>query len=263
MNPAKLTCSNHQSPQMLYRYRPLGTSLAFTLNELGGHLWFGAASGLNDPFDGLAAASDYHPPFLAPTEVYLDHIRGSYQWCVACFTEKWDSPTMWSHYAGNHSGICIGYNIDILNKEIEVRRKIIADRDSSGIEDSLNEFRTTLQLEFGKCKYAENLIDANFSDREKVFQKLSYWEYEDEWRLVVNQYLSYQDKGVSLDFHPAITEVLIGPYVDDVAVRELSIHCQNNCPQASLMTIKPDLKNGGYKRSPLARHVRRVRQPTQ
>lgn len=31
---------------------------------------------------------------------------------VACFSEDWRSPLMWSHYADSHTGFCIAYRVD-------------------------------------------------------------------------------------------------------------------------------------------------------
>jgi Protein of unknown function (DUF2971) len=46
-----------------------------------------------------------------------DRIRGASK--IACFSERWDSPLMWAHYANSHKGICFEYcpKIEIAAKE--------------------------------------------------------------------------------------------------------------------------------------------------
>mgnify|MGYP002227506002 FL=1 len=39
---------------------------------------------------------------------------------VGCFSERNDSLLMWSHYADEHRGLCIGYNLHDLIKNYEL-----------------------------------------------------------------------------------------------------------------------------------------------
>lgn len=83
---------------------------------------------------------------------------------VLCVTEKWDNFLMWSHYADNHRGVCVGFksDTDIFSKAIKVNyqeeKPIIA-------------------------------IPVQISDMESVYRstyqtKAKFWETEKEWRVL-------------------------------------------------------------------------------
>ena len=83
----------------LYRFRPLNE---FTLNEIAtNQLWFSKLSHLNDPCEGMIKinANTIDPFELADP-------------CVCCFTQKPYSLPMWTHYADNHRGVCLIYELD-------------------------------------------------------------------------------------------------------------------------------------------------------
>ena len=134
-------------PPRLYKYQPFS---ARTLTSLKSReLWFGAPSGLNDPFDcavpyrlGAVTLDDCerylaHKPELAeqvrgavgyldaagrPTQAlrqaiengarkaFEEQVSRSASRGVACFSEIADSTLLWSHYGGGHRGICLEFD---------------------------------------------------------------------------------------------------------------------------------------------------------
>ena len=84
---------------------------------------------------------------------------------IFCLTEFCDSILMWSHYANNHKGICLAFDMTIP-------------------EDAFNLA--------GKVKYSDNypsikdLSSAHFEKNTKntVFTKAKEWEYEEERRIL-------------------------------------------------------------------------------
>jgi Protein of unknown function (DUF2971) len=82
---------------------------------------------------------------------------------VCCFSKCYKKTLMWSHYAENHSGVCLGFDISPLNP---------------------NEFFLLL------VNYIDKIVPLNyFRDIEAIlfywiYSKSKIWEYEDEVRAV-------------------------------------------------------------------------------
>jgi hypothetical protein len=97
---------------------------------------------------------------------------------VCCFTENGNNPLMWSHYANNHTGVCLKFEI----------------AKDKALEKAL--------LQVG---YKDELIDAKHSsDFEKcLLIKLKDWETEKEWRII-------SEKEKFPFKHEALVEILFG-----------------------------------------------------
>ncbi|SAK91593.1 hypothetical protein AWB78_04938 [Caballeronia calidae] len=82
---------------------------------------------------------------------------------VLCLTDKKDDVLMWAHYAGNHRGVCVGFD--------------------SGAEP----FDTARKVSYSEQRVA--ISDDHRSDDEQLVQialltKSTHWKYEREWRAV-------------------------------------------------------------------------------
>lgn len=82
---------------------------------------------------------------------------------VGCFSERNDSLLMWSHYADEHRGICIGYNLYNLIK-------------------NYNCFPVIYSNEMPQEK--ELSLDKPYSLMKYILTKYSEWSYEKEWRII-------------------------------------------------------------------------------
>ncbi len=88
----------------------------------------------------------------------ITHPNFSDSYLVACFSKGFKSPTMWSHYAKNHTGFVMGY--ECLNKN-----KLI------------------------KVNYTDKLIKYEDIDKQELIDhlvktKYNEWSYEKEYRLL-------------------------------------------------------------------------------
>lgn len=84
-------------PTTIFRYRPgLEREIKTIIDS---QLWCQRADLLNDPYDSF-------PP--CDNGVSLQYM--SY---VSCFAEKYNSMYFWSHYAAQHTGICIEYDFEM------------------------------------------------------------------------------------------------------------------------------------------------------
>ena len=110
---------------------------------------------------------------------------------IACVSEKWNSILMWSHYADNHKGYCIG----------------------------LDEKSLRFGQLFGKLsrvKYSDNYPEINPLNKTKKSYELKYfykcldWEYEKEIRMM-NLYVDNNktNRIITLE-NKYIKEVIIG-----------------------------------------------------
>lgn len=94
------------------------------------------------------------------------------------FSDNWESPLMWAHYANNHTGVCLGIDVQFGDpKEI----KYLPARSITDID--FTEFETAAD--------------------EALFQKIAttkfeQWAYEKEWRLF--RKLDFDAKGPRPDF---------------------------------------------------------------
>lgn len=95
-------------------------------------------------------------PSIDGDEVMLDEVG------ILCLAEHWDNMLLWSHYAKQHAGICVGFrtNIDFFRIAFNV--------------EYVPEFPVILRPQ---------------DDQEVIFQKAlltkaECWKYESEWRII-------------------------------------------------------------------------------
>lgn len=137
---------------------------------------------LNDPFEFLGAdlSNRARRAILNRTKTDLSEEHG-----LLCFSKSWRNPVLWSHYADNHRGICLGFDIpDELPHQV------------SYVNSRFNWPST---------------VDQGFMEQ-LLFTKFAHWSYENEYRIYTNledcedglYYLNFSD---SL----ALKQVIVGP----------------------------------------------------
>lgn len=164
--------------QTLYKYYSTATEtqLSRAINTLSGRIYFSTPSKFNDPFELSAKVNISTSPLLKTLSVKekeaverIFRLRPpeavSAEWRekigILCLTEDPLNILMWSHYANNHTGICIGF-----------------DRDASPFNHTK------------KVIYRGERPKAEFnSDPEKLIDRVlltksQHWQYEKEWRVI-------------------------------------------------------------------------------
>lgn len=88
----------------------------------------------------------------------------SKRWGLLCFSDTWQNPLMWAHYADKHRGLCLGFDVKEARKVVYKPDRLIhaIDRTRSGVESNIE------------------LIDAALTT------KFADWSYEREWRAFGN-----------------------------------------------------------------------------
>jgi hypothetical protein len=134
---------------------------------------------------------------------------------AVCFSADWQDPVLWSHYADKHRGIALGF--DVSNDAYLLAVKYQTDR-----------------VEFPALPLTGEIVDRVFGT------KFLNWQYEREWRLVVeldrlNQARAIEKMTADVDqtgfyflgFEPTrleLREVILGPLCTETidTVRELT-----------------------------------------
>ncbi len=92
---------------------------------------------------------------------------------IACFSEVDDSVLMWSHYANNHAGICVEYDIKGIVEELKFSPVPVLYSNERVVIDSLD------------IKSLDSLAKERFIHC--IVTKSRDWSYEKEWRIIRDQ----------------------------------------------------------------------------
>lgn len=149
---------------------------------------------LNDPFEFLAA--DVLDPrdrnALSAFKNQLHETSG-----IICFSGSWSNPLLWGHYANNHNGMALGFEVPdehILKAHYTSQRVKI-------------KFNQNTQKVVDGPKVIDKLIRTKFTD----------WSYEDEYRIFIELAKLKEEAGYYfLDFSPTLQlrEVILGMNCD-------------------------------------------------
>jgi len=122
---------------------------------------------LNDPFELFGVNLADEPLRFAFRQIkdQLAKNRG-----LLCFSKDWHNPVQWSHYAGKHTGLCLGFDVpdEHLRPVSYSRRRLVV---------AAEKFHAPQQLDIDMV--------TRF-----LFTKYSHWRYEDE----VRWFVSLEDK---------------------------------------------------------------------
>jgi len=98
-------------------------------------------------------------------------VLSGYNRGILSLAENSDCPLMWSHYADNHKGLCLGYEIP--NDVKDDIKSINYTSDSREI--STSQIRSMLY---------DDSYDKNAVEEAIFLRKASPWSYEKEWRMI-------------------------------------------------------------------------------
>jgi hypothetical protein len=259
LNRATIAHNTHESaialkdyhlPSRIYKYRSDNDySRANLENNL---VWMASPNAYNDPYDCLfkveeaQAVTEYkktvHAMTLLITSVpaearittiiaaavkYLRDIRDALKVCS--FSAANDSLLMWGHYACDHKGFCIEYDLEPLAAGDFVRRSLYPVIYSKDLYDMT-------PLERGAV--SENRRDFNpLGLLLSVLHKFEGWSYEREWRLVQFNDQLKADHNQSV---PKPSKVFLGSKMDAKNAAKLSAICAKQGIEVWKMELAPD-----------------------
>ena len=117
---------------------------------------------LNDPFEfaGVSFGNKNLRDAFRKMKQIKNEQRG-----LLCFSTKWSNPVMWSHYANNHKGLCLGFDVanDLVGPVSYSGKRLAVDLEQLKSPNELSvEFITQI-----------------------LFTKYAHWKYENEYRSFV------------------------------------------------------------------------------
>nr|WP_321361125.1 DUF2971 domain-containing protein [uncultured Hyphomonas sp.] len=186
------------SSVQLFRYRPISEYLWHELEMA--QIYASSVEALNDPFDCQFDPMPIVQRAIGSTastkrKTDLELIRASFKELdprskspgVCCFTLNLDSQLMWSHYAQNHTGVCLLY---------EFPSTYISDFYPAEVDGF---FQVGLaRVQYGDDAYFSWLTGDNLNDpiignpvlsaaAKTLMLKAQCWEYEQEVRLIMSK----------------------------------------------------------------------------
>lgn len=199
--------------------------------------WLSTSENLNDPFElrSFYINEEKIKQYNYPIKVINQLIKSSKNILIGCFTTKFlDNLPMWAHYANNHSGICVEYEIKkpkfffpISYEETRVPANVVLMNCASLINKRINGVIT--EKEFRDLEFYQSLIFHN-----NLIKHIS-WKYEDEYRLIYPSFnipdnILKDEGGVLLDNDTIglkIKKIYIGMNCKDNYKEEIKCICQN------------------------------------
>ncbi len=185
---------------ILYKY---GIINKYTLSSLNSKkIWMSKPGKFNDPYEfklkridknnlhlvkGLQKIKDDNPK-IQDDEKLIDIVISHYQkeienFGVACFSESNNDMLMWSHYADNHFGLCLGFDVGENPGEKGFYK--------------INYSTDYPEIDLENIWHKDGLMKI-------LYTKGKAWEYEKEWRLITT------DGDVLLPYTADLVEVVFG-----------------------------------------------------
>lgn len=177
--------------RILYKYLDIDGALAMLEKRT---IRFTNATQMNDPFDchpslidfsnaSEGAVTEEWGQLMVETEVNRAKNLRMDTW-LCCLSKNFNSILMWSHYGRNHTGVCVGFNVDRVLKSVPPLFGTYY------LEPFLMEVNYKDILERPKvCCKSQSLWEYQLTTKAKD------WEYEQEVRLVMDkptrQYCTY------------------------------------------------------------------------
>ncbi len=228
------------APSSIYKYySPAIRNLECVENNV---MWYSAASRFNDPFEldifideeslfrsllksvpeakGIRPGSYLWNESRKKIKTSLKGLRNTFEQIknttgIACFSEAEDSILMWSHYANNHTGFCVEYDLLRFARQLCFSPiPVVYDSNKACLEEM--SFQNAEKLGMSM------LINS-------MSRKAPFWEYEHEWRIIrdsgtCKDRWSEDGSGVLLDSITPLS-IRVGCAADAGMVNRLRCYC--------------------------------------
>lgn len=183
-------------PLRLYRYRSLTRDKNALAEEIASlrhnFLWCSDFTRMNDPMEGFYKPSSRLEGKNEYKRIVRQITDKKTLVGIACFSETKENVLMWTHYAGNYSGICLAYS-------------------TQRLVDGLPHHVSLIRLAYGDDPpriSTDDVRNTELAARKILSQKKYNWAYEREWRVL-------GPKGkVEIGAETAVTDLYFGARVN-------------------------------------------------
>lgn len=139
---------------------------------------------------------------------------------ITCLSEVPDSLLMWSHYANNHRGFCVSYNLLALNQKLQF----------SAVPVLYTQDRVCLHsISLDQDKLSKETMSLFIKS---ITSKSTDWSYEKEWRIIQDETAcgpKWDDKNKrALLDTISPSSIILGCCASDELTSVLMQHCQNH-----------------------------------
>lgn len=205
-----------------HRFRPIHE---FTIAELvNEEIYFCSPSKFNDPFDcriDVRKVLEQHEVDKKAISVVEKIVK---EVGVVCFSYDLNNTLMWSHYAKNHEGLCITYEIPakhIIDNKDKILGWSPVRYDSKEIE----------RLLVGSKDRPEELITILLSSKSES------WKYEQEFRIVS------RSPGVQKIEKQWVRQICFGLNTSDENIKAIRKIAEEKYPDATICKMEKDGKS--------------------
>lgn len=174
--------------KVVYKYRAYSAaSLELLIKK---ELWLADPNDFNDPFDCSAdyesavneAINEFDLAEINQVEVLKEFREKIEKVRVCCFCNTKKNQLMWSHYADEHKGFCIGFDKDklLIKKRENFLSGNVVYKSISPYEDTIENFRVF----DGLGGDGLNKLIINSILQSTLNTKYTNWQYEKEFRVM-------------------------------------------------------------------------------
>lgn len=180
--------------------------------------------GLFDESQSINASRQLRDKFIYLEKMQKEQDAITYQIQDDCYgifsaSARWNSILMWSHYANNHTGFCIGYKEEILRNYLIACGHLVKGGQISYAE------------EYPKMKPKPDFSphDALMKAFKQTHTKSREWEYEEEYRIVktISDPFTEEQRKIHIPLF-CVSEVIIGMRIAKTHEDEITNFCKTN-----------------------------------
>ncbi len=148
---------------------------------------------------------------------------------VTCFSELYNNMLMWSHYTYSHKGICIGFKLTELYKDLSAKHPNL-----------LSMIRVNYTNQYEQKDYFEDIHSSLYH---WIRTKSEDWAYEKEIRfLFINQELDTNLSKLVKFEREVISEIFLGSKMDKAEQNFFIEYCKNFLPDAKIYKMRKQTK---------------------
>ena len=219
-------------PKKLYKYEVINEEKINML--INSELWFSNPDDFNDPFDSCGICFDEGEikKYLKDTDVskLINSFKKDVKIC--CFSEEINSMPMWTHYAGNHEGMCAEYDfskVSYTNRFSKYLFPIVYQTERYDITNILKDLIN------------DKTEDAAYMLFFMMQIKHISWNYEKEWRIILKD--KQIRKNVKFPIKPSALYLGLNCSSKNVELIKKLAHNSINCPIYKLEKTNTKLFN--------------------